>query len=149
MVSFKLGDLILYRGRNGTEVAIYAREISSDGKVIEGNVTCDASQVVKVLTPLTRLPGYNPDRPVYAVVRNCCLGPNCSYGHGVDNQVRVIQWISYSKAKIEEVSKKWKEYRAFVVDLSSPDALNGVTASAIEWLKEKIVRPESIHSSES
>jgi hypothetical protein len=89
---------------------------------------------------------------VYAVVRKCCLGPNCDYNHGAprydpetnsypDRRLLVIQYATPYLPEAERVARNWAAYEA-VVEPVTEGLYAKVRPSSAEWLCQKVARLE-------
>jgi hypothetical protein len=90
---------------------------------------------------------------VYAVVRKCCLGPNCDYNHGAprydpgtnsypDRRLLVVQYATPHLAEANRVARNWAAYEAVVEPVT--DALYAeVRQDSADWLRKKVAYLEA------
>ena len=83
---------------------------------------------------------------MYAVIRKCCLGPNCSYNHGATKYVRgvhqdprlsVVQYATTDEAKGRKVTANWDAYDARLVEVTE-DLFDMLEPRSAGWLRERI-----------
>ena len=80
----------------------------------------------------------------YAVIRKCCLGPNCKYGHGapirtaggyLDRRVWVVQYATDDIDVAKRTAGNWHAYEARAVEITEP-LFDMLQSRSADWLRE-------------